>query len=327
MEHDCWTKNPADEVHSFLMQQWETWCDQKSNVNVCAVNFQSSTGTRQFVYCSVTHKYADGGAAAAIVHTLVECYEARIRSEPHTAPESKVLAVNQQRLQQFLSGRNCPEGAVDAFFFDILNDMYYHDMGHSITAQFTQQICDLLRVVGLRMACSEEIAWLACMTCALFRLMPDEKLLKLMIVHNGRMGDAEGAVACTSQYVVLSIACASERSNTPLADVASRVKYAVTHGRFRRPAPAEQCHAKINLGGEVGTDGNFSQVFRTSRGKKSSWSRAAHILQLRMDSEAGIWIVKDFKFHKLFDAKSFWESTICVASEIADGWFANPVGQ
>ena len=39
-----------------------------------------------------------------------------------------------------------------------------------------------------------------------------------------RLGDAEGAVACVSNYVMLRIPCL-ERGNTPVADICSRVKY------------------------------------------------------------------------------------------------------
>lgn len=128
-------------------------------------------------------------------------------------------------------------------------------------------------------------------SCYVARLMPDEEMLKLMIVHNGRrdilgtpratcakkwlddsqdcpwiqktqntsqfylkpkqiqgffinskgfppktspknwdfpdparLGEAEGAVACVSNYVMLRIPCL-ERGNTPVADICSRVKY------------------------------------------------------------------------------------------------------
>merc|ERR1712232_1067881 len=170
-----------------------------------------------------------------------------------------------------------------------------------------------------------EIAWLACITCALCRMMPDEKLIKIMIVHNGRMGEAEGAVACVSQYVMLSIPRTSSRSNTPLVDIASRVKFAITHGKFTRPAACEQSHAKINIGGMAGRDGNFVQMFKTHRCKKSSTSRASHVIQLRMDNEGGNWSVKDYKCLGRFDGKRFWEMAICACLEMVDGWFNNPV--
>jgi len=141
------------------------------------------------------------------------------------------------------------------------------------------------------------------------------------MVHNGRLGEAEGAVACVSQYVMLTIPCTNDRSDTPLADIASRVKYAITHGKFTRPAPCEQAHAKINIGGMAGKDGNFSQIFKPHRCKKGNKSRASHIIQLRMDNEGGNWSVKDFKCHGLFDGKMFWEMTVCAGLEIADGWF------
>merc|ERR1712166_1581861 len=99
------------------------------------------------------------------------------------------------------------------------------------------------------------------------------------MVHNGRLGDAEGLVACTSQYVLLSIPCACDRSNTPLADIASRVKFAVTNNRFSRPEPCEQAHVKINIGGMIGKDGDFVQHCRTSKGRKGSVSGARHVLQ------------------------------------------------
>ena len=39
-----------------------------------------------------------------------------------------------------------------------------------------------------------------------------------------RLGEAEGAVACVSNYVMLRIPCL-ERGNSPVADICSRVKY------------------------------------------------------------------------------------------------------
>lgn len=238
-----------------------------------------------------------------------------------------MLRVNQQRLLRYLSGDSCPQGAVDVYLFDINNDTFNYGFGHSCGAYFSDNVCNLMRMVGSRIACSEEIAWLCCITCAMCRLMPDEKVMKIMIVHNGRMGEAEGAVACVSQYVMLSIPCATKRSNIPLADIASRVKFAITHGKFTRPAPCEQSHAKINIGGMAGRDGYFSQLFKTHKCKKSSTSRATHVIQLRMDNEGGTWCVKDFKCSDRFDGKSFWEMTVCAGLEIVDGWFNNAVSE
>ena len=336
-DSDGWTKNPADEVHSALMEAWNEWWNSNSMLNICLVNFSSKGTSRQFLYASLSHKYADGGAAGAFMQSLSDCYDACSISSPDAmvsgtasgaVDEHPVLDVNQKRLRRYLSGRSCPEGSVDCYISDTNNDSFSYDFGHSVGVQFTEGVCNLLQVVGLRLACSEEIAWLSCIVCALCRIMPDEELINIMIVHNGRLGQAEGAVACTSQYVILSIPCAKPRSNTPLADIASRVKFAISHGRFRRPAPCEQAHAKINIGGmvgSVGSDGAFSQVFRTARSKKSGWSRAPHVIQLRMDKEGPTWSVKDFKCHQLFDPKKFWESVVCAGLEIADGWFTNPL--
>lgn len=43
------------------------------------------------------------------------------------------------------------------------------------------------------------------------------------------------------------------------------------------------------LSAEIGTDGNFAQVFKSPRGREPGWSRAAYLIQLRMDNEGGIW--------------------------------------
>lgn len=331
---DGWHPSPADEVYELLGHNWNSWFDNGSAVNICLVTLITGDISQQFLYCSMTHKYADGGAAAAFVHSLGECYDAcecynACRdglSAPPTSVESPILALQQRRLRRYLSGKACPQGSMDAYFFDTHNDSFSHASGHSVGTLFSDAVCGALRVVGLRLACSEEIAWLCCITCALGRLLPEEKVLKILIVHNGRMGDAEGSVACVSQYVMLSIPCANERSNTPLADVASQVKFAVTSGKWTRPAPCEQSHAKINIGGMVGSDGFFSQVFKKHRPKKSSWSKAPHVLQLRMDNEGGIWQVKDFKCHQHLDPRVFWEAVVCAALEIADGWFADALG-
>lgn len=317
--------NVADEVYELLGETWDSWWKQSSAWNVCMLTLEQGQRSRQFLYCSVTHKYADGGAAAAFVQALRENYESLAAGEAVTTKVHPVLELQQKRLLRFLSGEPCPEGSVDCYFFDIGHDLFSHDYGHSIGVFFTEQVCETVRQAGLHMACSEEIAWLACITCALCRQMPDEKLIKILMVHNGRMGDAEGAVACVSQYVMLSIPC-GDRSNTPLADVASRVKYAVTNGKFRRPATCEQSHAKINIGGMIGSDGHFTQAFKTGRSSKaSSWSRAPHVLQLRMDNEGGTWCVKDCKCHQILDARVFWQTAICVANEIKEGWFTNPL--
>ena len=80
----------------------------------------------------------------------------------------------------------------------------------------------------------------------------------------------ERGVDCTSQYVMLSIPCACARSGTPIADIASRDKNDITHGKFRRPGSNEQTHARINIGGMTWSSGDFSQIFKTSKGKNSS---------------------------------------------------------
>ena len=167
-----------------------------------------------------------------------------------------ILDVHQRRLQNYLEGEACPEGAVDVYIFDIVNSIYRHENGQSVAVNFTEKVCDTMRIAGLKMCCSEEIAWMACIVCAMFRLMPDEKFIKIILVHNGRLGEAEGDVACTSHYVI--------------ADIASRVKYDITHGRCRRPGSNEQAHARINIGGMTGSSGDFSQIFKTSKGKNSS---------------------------------------------------------
>lgn len=322
---DGWTRNAADEVSSYLGEVWSSWWNPDACVNLCVVSLESGETTRQYLYCSTSHKYTDGGAAATLVQSISESYESLLRGEVQICNESPILAVHQHRLQNYLMGDSCPEGSLDVYLFDIVGDLFCHGYGHTIGCYFTENVCSLMRVAGLRLACSEEIAWLACIVSAMCRMMPDEEVLKIMIVHNGRIGEAEGAVACTSNYVMLSIPCAGERSNKPLADVASRVKYAVTHGKFRRPSACEQSHAKLNINGMVGTDGNFSQVFKTHRCKKPGWSRAPHVIQLRMDNESGIFCVKDFKCHQFFDPQTFWEMVICAGKEIADGWFINPL--
>lgn len=320
------TSNAADEVFDFVFKTWNTWFDTTSAVNVCMVTLHTGECPRQFVYCSITHKYSDGGSAAAFLHSLSESYEAQLRGNPVPRVESTVLSVQQERLQLYLSGVPPPLGAVDVYFQDINADSFNHGRGTSIAVNFTHKVCDTIRLAGQRIGCSEEIAWLGCITCALCRLLPDEKVIKLMMVHNGRIGEAEGTVACVSQYVMLSIPCASERSNTPLADIVSRVNFAITHGRFTRPAPLEQAHAKINIGGMIGVEGHFVQVFKTMSSKKGSTSRAPHVLQLRMDNEGGIWAVKDCKIHNELTPSDFWRAVICVGKEIADGWFTDPLG-
>eukprot|EP00930_Biecheleria_cincta_P045226 TRINITY_DN31177_c0_g1_i1.p1 TRINITY_DN31177_c0_g1~~TRINITY_DN31177_c0_g1_i1.p1 ORF type:complete len:1417 (+),score=245.79 TRINITY_DN31177_c0_g1_i1:108-4358(+) len=320
-----WNNNQAEEVYSILYGSWESWWRPRSALNICMVNLDSSSKCQQFLYCSITHKYADGGAAAAFVHALNENYETLLRKEQPSCQEHPILAVQQQRLQNYLEGEACPEGTVDVYIFDIVNSIYQHEYGQSVAVNFTEQVCDVMRIAGLRMSCSEEIAWMACIVCAMFRLLPDEDCIKILLVHNGRLGEAEGAVACVSQYVMLSIPCACGRSCTPIADIASRVKYDITHGRFRRPGSNEQAHARINIGGMAGTVGDFSQVFKTSKSKTSSWSRAPYIIQLRMDNEGGIWCAKDFKCHQILEASHFWQTVVCVGMELSDGCFTNPV--
>ncbi|CAK0849640.1 unnamed protein product [Prorocentrum cordatum] len=321
-----WERNVADEVHQVLSETWEEWWNPQSMVNACVITLKRDGGSRHFLYTTVSHKYADGGAAAFFVRGLSDAYEARLRGAVRGGSDTPVLRVQQERLWAYLQGQPCPRGSVDAYFKDVDHDSFSHGYGYGLGVQLSRNVCDVVRAAGARMAASEEVAWLACLVIALFRLMPDEPLVKVLMVHNGRLGDAEGVIACTSQYVVLSIPCTGGRSSVPLADVASRVKWAVANGRFSRPAPCEQTHAKINIGGMLGSEGDWAQVFKTSRPrKKGGRSRAQHVLQLRMDNEGDAWCIKDFKLHQHWEPKVFWEATICAAVEIAEGWFVDPM--
>mmetsp|Transcript_39749 Transcript_39749/g.78599 ORF Transcript_39749/g.78599 Transcript_39749/m.78599 type:complete len:1454 (-) Transcript_39749:105-4466(-) len=345
-ESEGWAKNIADEVLDVLNKRSQDWWDPQAMFNFCVVNLRTeSMSSRQFLYTSTSHKHTDGGAAAALIHAIRETYEALQQQQQQQKQqqqldggdvgcgavlgggsairETPVLKVQQERLWHYLEGRACPRGSIDAYFFDINNDSFYHDMGNSLGVVLTPRVCDVVRMAGLRMACSEEIAWLACMVCALLRLMPNERLIKILMVHNGRLGDAEGLVACTSQYVMLSLTFGAfdGHAGTPLADVASRVRYAVTAGNFTRPESCEQAHAKVNVGGMLGTDGHFHQLFRTHRPRKPGQSRAPHVLQIRMDNEGEAWSVKDFKLHKYWEAKLFWEALVCAARAFAQGRF------
>ncbi|CAE7286407.1 agiA [Symbiodinium natans] len=313
----------VDEVYRVMNDSGWEWWNATSALNMCLIKLETDERVVPYLYCSITHKYADGGAIAAFVHALEDTYQALARGDTPSCFEHPILEVQQQRLRRYLSGAAGQEGAVDMYLFDIVNDTYYHKWGHSVGVQFTPGVCETLRMAGQRMACSEEIAWLSCIVAAMFRMLPD-KLLRIMVVHNGRMGDAEGAVACTSNYVMLSIPCL-DASSTPLADIASRVKYAITHGKFRRPTTCEQAHARINIGGMIGKDGDFTQVFKTSHSRSSAWSRAPYVIQLRMDNEGGIWCVKDFKCHEFVDPTTFWTAAVCIGKEIAEGAYTNPV--
>jgi hypothetical protein len=310
--------NVADVVHGVLRHD-SSWWNSDAMFNACVVCLDSETGsTRQFLYASTSHKYTDGGAAGALVRALVEALEGRLE------PCLRTLDVQQARLRHYLQGEPLGPGQIDSYFQDINAQMFSYGWGQSMAVQFEPRVCDLMRTCGQRIAASEEIAWLACMVIALFRLMPDEKLIKILMVHNGRVADAEGGlIACTSQYVLLSVPAARPHSNTPLADIACRVKYLVSNNKFTRPEPCEQTHAKINIGGMVGQDGNFKQHFKYYQGRKPGWSRAGHVLQLRMDNEGGTWCVKDFKMNEHWDAKDFWRATVGAAVEIAEGWFTH----
>ena len=202
-----------------------------------------------------------------------------------------------------MEGGGACVASVDVYLFDINNLIFEYDFGTSSATTLSEESCDLMRSVSLRLACSEEIAWLSCIVASMSRMMPNEDVLKIMIVHNGRMGEAEStAVACISSYVMLTIPCLSiRREAIPLADIASLVKDKISQSQFRRPEPCEQAHAKINIGGMAGRIGDFEQIFKKHRVRTGGTSRATHVIQLRMDNEDGIWCVKDFKCHNAFD--------------------------
>jgi len=337
-ESEGWANNIADEVHDVLNKRSQEWWDPQAMFNFCVVCLRTEPmSSRQFLYTSTSHKHTDGGGAATLIHAISETYAALQQQQlcggdtsigtvvggGRAFRERPVLRVQQERLWHYLEGRACPRGSIDTYLFDINNDSFYHDMGNSVGALLTLRVCDAVRMAALRMACSEEIAWLACMVCALLRLMPSERLIKVLMVHNGRLGDAEDLVACTSQYVMLSLPFGAfgGDAGTPLADVASSVRYAVAAGNFTRPESCEQAHAKVNIGGMLGTEGHFHQHFRTHRPRKPGQSRAPHVLQIRMDKEGETWSVKDFKLHKYWETKMFWEALVCAARAFAQGRF------
>merc|ERR1712004_905513 len=111
-------------------------------VNVCVVNLNVGGATRQFLYASLSHKYCDGGSAAAFVHFLGERYEARLRMGSGACAETPVLRVQQERLWTYLQGYHCPPGSVDAYFMDINDDYFCHDYGYTVGVVFTERVCD-----------------------------------------------------------------------------------------------------------------------------------------------------------------------------------------
>ena len=316
----------ADEVFRVMNGSGWDWWKKDSPLNMCLINLDINGEVPTFcLYCSVTHKYGDGGAAAALVTAVADAYAALERGEPVSRQEHPVVSVQEQRLWRYLEGKPGEKKNVDVYLFDIVGDIYNHKWGHSVGTDLTDSVCDLVRAAGRKMACSEEIAWLGCMSCAMLRLLPEEQLLKLLIVHNGRLGQAEGAVACVSNYVMVKIPCI-DKTTTPIADICSRVKYAISQGDFCRPRSTEQAHARINIGGMIGTDGHFVQLFKSAgTGREAGWSRAPYMIQLRMDNEGGIWCVKDFKCHEFLDPTTFWRATVAVAQDIATGKYTNPL--
>lgn len=326
VEVDQWEGDLAKQVQSAMGPLWAEW-NEKVPVQAFMAELRLGQEVRQFLYISITHKYADGGAVSAFLQALSGAYTSRLEGRPPAPSQHPVLEVNHQRFQRYLEGGAAPSASVDVYLFDINNQTFQYKFGTTSGVCISENTCNLMRSVGVTLACSEEIAWLSCIVCSMCRLMPHEEVLKIMIVHNGRMGEAEsGAVACISQNVMLTIPClSSRRAVTPLADIACIVKDTISHHHFRRPEPCEQAHAKINIGGMAGRVGDFEQIFKAHRVRPGGKSRAAHIVQLRMDNEDGIWCVKDFKCHNDFDSSRFWEMALSVGLEICDGWFLNPL--
>jgi hypothetical protein len=324
-EVDEWKGDLAQQVHHALGPLWSSDWNEKSPVKAYMAELRLGAQSRQFLYVAITHKYADGGAVSAFLQALSDAYASRLEGRPRPPAPHSALEVNHQRFRRYLDGGAAPLASVDVYLFDINNLTFQYKFGTSSGVYFSESACSLMRHVGARLACSEEIAWLSCIVCSMSRLMPREDVLKIMIVHNGRMGEAESsAVACVSQYVMLTIPClSSRRSTTPLADIASLVKDTISHNHFRRPEPCEQAHAKINIGGMAGRIGDFEQIFKEHRCRPGGRSRATHVIQLRMDNEAGIWCVKDFKCHNDLDGLRFWEMALSVGVEVCDGWFLN----
>mmetsp|Transcript_60797 Transcript_60797/g.112803 ORF Transcript_60797/g.112803 Transcript_60797/m.112803 type:complete len:1471 (-) Transcript_60797:43-4455(-) len=319
---DSWQANPAEQADAVFRSRQSSWWDNAAAVNNCVVSLECGMEKKHFFYSSITHKYADGGASAAYVHSVGDFYQ-QLRSHNAAAAteHTPVLEILENRLWRYVSAARCPQGSMDVYTFDIVHDIYDHQRGLSLNVEITPKVCEMMHLAGQCMGVSEEVAWMVCLTCALCRLLPDENIIKILLVHSGRMGDAAGAVASMSQYVMLVIPVARPRAATPLADIASRVSDAITKGLFRRAAPCEQAHMRVNINGVIGRAGPFAQVFKNPswRWRDGRPSRAAYAIQLRMDKEGPTFSVKDFKCNEVLNARQFWHAVTCIGLEFATG--------
>eukprot|EP00913_Durusdinium_trenchii_P001207 g1110.t2 len=101
-------------------------------------------------------RYGDGGAIAAFVTALGDTYAALERGEVPSGDEHPVLGVQEGRLRRYLTGLPGRPGEVDVYLFDVVSDMYNHRWGHSVGTDFSWKVCELVRVAGRRLACSQD---------------------------------------------------------------------------------------------------------------------------------------------------------------------------
>eukprot|EP00971_Amphidinium_carterae_P159388 3159494-Amphidinium_carterae.1 len=218
---DTWQDNPADQAHELIRTTQSSWWDHRIAVNNCVVILKRGEEKKTFWYSSLTHKYADGGAAAAYVHSVGDFYQQLRSGSAISVEQGPVVEILERRLWRYVSAL-CPQDPFAALSFDIVNDIYDHGKGMSLNVEIAPKVCNMMHIAGQCMGVSEEVAWLVCFTCALCRLLPDEKVIKILLVHSGRTGNAADAVACVSQYVMFAIPVARPRAEIPLADIASR---------------------------------------------------------------------------------------------------------
>jgi hypothetical protein len=272
-----------------------------------------------YIYCSITHAYSDGASGQALYADLIRFYdeERGKPAEDALPPVAEPLKLLQRRLKPSLRGRVIGDSDPNNdIFHEVLDEDWGKRDGFSKRVYLKPQVSRALRLASSDvLGCSVDIAWLAAVMGAVFRMFPSSPCFHLCLKVGCRDGANERQMIGFLSEVRMITVDAGDCKTSTLLDLAQLFSGKRRHRDWRAPYPFEQgiC-VYINVVSAMGDSlpGGFTHVPKPSAAPRKWRGPAYAHLNCRIDQLAqDDWDFRIFHWDAAWGWK--WSSQFCHA--------------